>query len=190
MMAITTTGYYPSADGFRPGGPWVGKIRGGTTINAVLESKVEGVWGPEPGDAAAITGSWTETIQAGPDEWFRYAVAAVSGPWNESHEGMFATGGATVAAIASTTAAETSRTFYLASGAVIQIYALPELESGEIVIAQFTPNAGVDWINDTRSDQDGEIVTHLKTKGELRGPGAFRLYKTITATATAIYYDS
>lgn len=85
MGTITTTGYYPDANGFWPGGSWIGKIAGGTTINAVVESTVNGVWMTEPGEGVAIIGTWSQEIPADSAERFRYNVLSVSGVWQESH---------------------------------------------------------------------------------------------------------
>lgn len=96
----------------------------------------------------------------------------------------------TTTAIASTTAAANSASIILASGAIIHVYASSDLNVGETVTLQVTPDTGTTWIPVVDKELRGTVLSDLAQSQMIHGPGEFRLVKSATASATAIYYDA
>jgi len=97
---------------------------------------------------------------------------------------------ASTTAISSQTAAATSSDITLADGSSIQIWTSPALESDESVTLWRTAGGSPD--DAVRVQESGWYVqldpSHQSIS--LAGPGTFRLKKSVTATATTVYYDA
>lgn len=75
----------PSDDGFRPNGPFILTIAGGTTIFATLQVKTkQGNWMTVPDDSnlSTITGAWRHEVKALIGEDYRIAVVTATGTWD------------------------------------------------------------------------------------------------------------
>tara|TARA_S200002703_G_scaffold1263_1_gene2214 strand:+ start:14796 stop:15089 length:294 start_codon:yes stop_codon:yes gene_type:complete len=93
-------------------------------------------------------------------------------------------------AIASQTAAANSGTISLAAGSSIQVYSNPALPVGEVVTLERTPDSGTTWLPVKDNEFRGVVLSGKVHDNTVTGPGDFRLRKSVTATATAVYYDS
>lgn len=94
----------------------------------------------------------------------------------------------TTTAIASDTAAG-SADVVVADGASIQVWTVPNLAVGEsVAIYRYDSSDTVE----AKVIDKGEAVGVTRECGNvvLNGPGNFRLKKSVTATATAVYYDA
>lgn len=96
----------------------------------------------------------------------------------------------TTIAIASATAAGNSASITILAGDSIHVYASTDLNVGEQVTLEVTPDAGTTWIPVIDAEYRGVVLSDTVQSQIVSGPGVFRLVKTATAVATAIYYDS
>ena len=96
----------------------------------------------------------------------------------------------TTTAISSTTASAASGSIVLNSAENIHIYSSVDLNVGESVSLEVTPDAGVTWIPVIDQEFRGVLLSDTVQSQMVSGPGTFRLVKTATAVATAIYYDA
>lgn len=88
MSTITGAGYWPDANGFTPGGDWLGTITGGTTISGTWQLlSTEGNWADVPDNntgSATVTGAWSNRVAANRGEVFRFDCLAATGTWDIS----------------------------------------------------------------------------------------------------------
>jgi len=102
---------------------------------------------------------------------------------------------ASVTAIAATTDAATSSLITLSAGQSIQVHASQLLEDGEKVTFDQSPDDGTTWQRVYDSDRNGVLLENNITlsgtvsRAIVTGPGDFRLNKTKTDNAVAVYYD-
>lgn len=101
---------------------------------------------------------------------------------------------ATNVAITSKTAAETSSAITVADGASIKVWVSEFLTGGESVSIIQTDGSSVEiplvvYDQEEKAPWVVQIVPGI-TSVRLVGPGTFKLEKTVTATATAVYYDT
>ena len=95
----------------------------------------------------------------------------------------------TTTAIASATAEASSAGFSLGTGESINVYASTDLGVGEVVSLQVSPNTGTTWIPVVDERYRGVVLSDTVQSQTVTGPGYFRLVKTPTVVATAVYYD-
>lgn len=95
----------------------------------------------------------------------------------------------TTTAIASTTATANSASFTLIASDTIHVYASTDLGIGDVVNLQVTPDAGTTWITVVDQEFRGVILSDTIQSQFISGPGTFRLVKSPTVVATAVYYD-
>jgi hypothetical protein len=95
----------------------------------------------------------------------------------------------TTIAIASTTAAANSSTITLVSNQTAHVYASVDLNVGETVTLQVTADAGATWLPVVDRVYRGVVLSDTNQSQMITGPGDFRLVKSATAVATAVYVD-
>ena len=86
-------------------------------------------------------------------------------------------------AIISTAAAGQSTEISIDSGSSVQVYCQPPLSNGEAIGVERSD--GTNWIPVNEG-----FVDRGRGSATLTGPGFFRVTKTATTEATAVYYDS
>jgi len=101
---------------------------------------------------------------------------------------------ATTAAITSKTAAELSSAVTVADGASIKVWVSEFLAQGESVSIIQTDGSSVEvplvvYDEDEKGPWAVQITPGVSAV-RLVGPGTFKFNKTVTATATAVYYDT
>lgn len=98
-------------------------------------------------------------------------------------------------AITSQTTAANSSIITLVAGATIQVYADVDLVGEEVVTLERTYDAGSNFVA-VKTVREGNFISSDKlltkkvTSAMVAGPGDFRLAKTATVTATAVFFDS
>ena len=96
---------------------------------------------------------------------------------------------ASITAIAATTDAATSSLISLSAGQSIQVHASHLLGRHERVLVDQSADDGVNWQEVVDKDAKDVLLTFRVTRSSLTGPGSFRLRKTETDSAVAVYYD-
>ncbi len=98
---------------------------------------------------------------------------------------------ASIEAISSQTTAANSSMISIASGVSIQVFASAEFKSPqEGVSVQCTPDSGSTWYTVKDIQWKGKFLSKGITRNSITGPGDFRLVKSQTGEAIAVYYDS
>ena len=95
----------------------------------------------------------------------------------------------TTTAIAATTSADESSSFILTSSDMIHVYASEDLNPGETVNLEITPDAEVTWLPVIDDEHRGVVLKDRVTNQTVGGPGTYRLVKTATVASVAIYFD-
>ena len=95
----------------------------------------------------------------------------------------------TTTAISSRTAAATSSDITVPDGSSIQVWVDATLASGEVVDIHRTDGASID-VKLVEEGQSPARLDSSKTSIAIAGPITIKLYKGVTATATAVLYDS
>ena len=92
-------------------------------------------------------------------------------------------------AITSQTAAANSSSIVVDAGASIQVFCNPRLQAQEKVTLQRSTDEGTTWV-DVAEFGNNIVLNQGIQSNVIAGPGTFRLQKTVTETATAVYYDA
>jgi len=92
-------------------------------------------------------------------------------------------------AISSQTATANSSAIALGAGETIQVFTDLPLGDNEDVSLQRSYDSGTTWVKVIDSQYRGLVLTSRIESQSVSGPGTFRLVKSATATATAVYYD-
>lgn len=91
-------------------------------------------------------------------------------------------------AITSQDTPATSGDIVVADGSSIQLWTAPALGNEESVTLFRTDGGSVE--EEVREDNNAVALSPKRPSLSLNGPGTFRVKKTATAAATAVYYDS
>jgi hypothetical protein len=98
---------------------------------------------------------------------------------------------ASILQIAAGTAAATSATsFTLGSGDTVSVFSSVPLKNGEKVLLERSYDAGATWVGVTDPGFGGVVLNAGTQTQNVNGPGLFRLAKSYTVTATAVYIDA
>ena len=97
---------------------------------------------------------------------------------------------ASIEEISAQTTAATSSSITLAAGQSIQVSIGPDgLTWQETVSVQYTPDDGTTWYDLRDPEYRGAFISRYVNRNKLTGPGVFRLVKSETSVAIAVYYD-
>lgn len=91
--------------------------------------------------------------------------------------------------IAATTAASNSSAITLTSGQVMHVFASADLQIGEMVTLEITPNGGTNWFPVVDEKHRGVVLDDTTRNQTVGGPGEYRLAKTATSVSVAVYVD-
>lgn len=97
---------------------------------------------------------------------------------------------ASTTAISSQTAAANSALISVAAGSSIQVFTSGGLGPSEVVSVEQSPDDGSTWYPVLDPKWGGQFLRQGITRNMLTGPGDFRLAKSVTSVARAVYYDS
>ena len=93
-------------------------------------------------------------------------------------------------AITEQTDAAVGNTITLAAGQSIQAFIGPtKLKYNEQVYVEQSPDNGTTWFMVSDPQYRGDFLDRQTTRNRLTGPGVFRLVKSKTTEAIAVYYD-
>lgn len=92
-------------------------------------------------------------------------------------------------AIAATAAGAESTLISIADGSSIQVHLSQPLAGGEYVAVEHTPDDGTTYSPLQDPKWKGNFLRHGVSRNVLAGPGDFKLVKSATSNAIAVYYD-